>query len=754
MVKKFFGNMRYKYKLLINLIIVFFVPLISASVFFLSKIQDVEKTNYITSSQQLFQQSSYNMGLIFEEIHRISTHLLSNKDLKVKKQSITTTEKMAVCYEVDNYILNSSYLTDIALYSPAEDKLYFSAGTASPSLYFDQIYRYASFDSSDFYELTDRLSQPEGLPEQPCAIHASSQSFVTVFIPLANSYFSTAIYTIPSANITQTEQELLEDSQDVLEIYYNGMLIHSSAASGGDFSPKKSVYEQDYQEALQSYKTGDHLTLVYSAPDSLVQIVLERNLASLNQSVKNISLLYVILLAAFSLIGCGIIVLFWRDSYRPIAEVLHYTGSEPEQTKINEFDRVKNTLITIKNEQEKLNQNLETSLPAYRKSLLTALIKDEFDSLEEFNEKGKFADLYLHGRYLFILATSIVDSSQNGLTKKTAILEEILSYSEEHMPCGIICYGFVDKMNEKIIYVACSDRAEDEELHNNLLVFYNNLHEYFGFELNMGCSNLCEMTADLGKSYMEALTALDYRIVYGYGKIIYFSQIGVSGYSHNWYPEEMTRQFEIALKARNDEKVHMVLDQIMEYLHSNNTPVYVAKYVCYDLMRILADSLVVAQSLPYKKTIGYHNIMNIARLTSFEQITEILHQNVNSVLSVSIREQNETADRELKQQLEQYINLHYMDCNFSMTCLVDEFHVSESTMRKTFKSVMNMTFIEYLAEKRIEKAKELLTSTKLPLSSVAQQVGYLDTSSFIRRFKQKTGMPPGEYRMLNAQEDE
>ena len=139
--------MRYKYKLLINLIIVFFVPLISASVFFLSKIQDVEKTNYITSSQQLFQQSSYNMGLIFEEIHRISTHLLSNKDLKVKKQSITTTEKMAVCYEVDNYILNSSYLTDIALYSPAEDKLYFSAGTASPSLYFDQIYRYASFVS-------------------------------------------------------------------------------------------------------------------------------------------------------------------------------------------------------------------------------------------------------------------------------------------------------------------------------------------------------------------------------------------------------------------------------------------------------------------------------------------------------------------------------------------------------------------------------------------------------------------------------
>lgn len=749
---RFFRNMRYKYKLLASLIIVFFVPLIFTSAFFLSKIQAVERINYITASEQLFQQSSYNMGLIFEEIHRTSNHLLSNKDLKVKNRPITVIEKMEVRSEINNYILNSSYLSDLALYAPSEDKLYFSDGTSSPALYFGQIYQYRDFDSNGFYELVSGLSQPTGLPEQPCTIRAASQSLMTIFIPLSSSYFDTVIFTIPSAKIVQTEEELLDSSQDVLEIYYNGILIHSSTSSPEDFSAKESIYKPDYSQAVQSYVDGNHLSLVYSAPDSLVQIVLERDLSTLNKSVKNISLLYITLLAVFSLIGCCVIVLLWRDSYRPIAEVLHYTAEQPDQKNENEFDRVKKTLISIKNEQEKLNQNLETSIPAYRKSLLTALIKDEFDSLEEFNEKGKLASISLHGSHLFILALSIVDSSQNELTKKTRILEEIISYSEENIPQEITCCGFVDKMNEKIIYTACTELCETPELQEGLLSFHNRLHEYFGFEMNIGCSSLYDRAADLSKAYMEALTALDYRIVFGYGKIIYFSQIGLSSYSHSWYPQELTRQFEIALKCRNEDRVHMVLDQIMEYLHNNNTPLYVAKYVCYDLMRLLADSLVVAQALPYKKTIGYHNIMNIARLTSFEQITEILHQNVNFVLSSNVKEQNEAAGRELKQKLEQYIEKNFADCNFSMTCLADEFHVSESTMRKSFKSVMNMTFIEYLAEKRIDKAKGLLTTTKLPLNSVAQQVGYLDTSSFIRRFKQKTGMPPGEYRMVNRME--
>ena len=493
------------------------------------------------------------------------------------------------------------------------------------------------------------------------------------------------------------------------------------------------------------------MTLLYTPDDSLVQIVLHKELSRADFSVSSISYVYMMVLMIFFLIGCAAVVLMWKGNYKPVEEILTYLPGT-EQKRENEFDLVKNTLLTIKTEKEKMSQNLMDSIPAYKKQLLTSLLKGEFESIEEFNRKALKAGFCLKDENLFILAVSIVDADHPTNVRKTVILEKILLQSEKEMPEHVVCYGFVDMMNEKIIYVASTDFSGEEELGKPLIDFQCRMQESFGFELNIGCSKLYRGTESLSKAYMEALSALDYRIVYGYGKIIYFSQISLNNYSHNWYPEELTRRFRIALKMKDEEQVHGILDEIMEDLHHNNTPVYVAKYVCYDLMQMLADSLVVNKSLPYKKTIGYHNIMNIARVSNFEQITEILHQNVNYVLSMDVKEETEHVNQELKQHLEQYIEVNYSDSNFSMTSLVEEFGVSESTMRKNFKAVMQTTFIEYLAEKRISKSKELLSETDLPLSQIASEVGYQDTSSFIRRFRQKTGMPPGEYRILHKGE--
>jgi AraC-like DNA-binding protein len=43
-------------------------------------------------------------------------------------------------------------------------------------------------------------------------------------------------------------------------------------------------------------------------------------------------------------------------------------------------------------------------------------------------------------------------------------------------------------------------------------------------------------------------------------------------------------------------------------------------------------------------------------------------------------------------------------------------------------------------------AKELLSTTSLSVSEIAAKLGYFQTSSFIRKFKQSENMTPGEYR--------
>ena len=67
-------------------------------------------------------------------------------------------------------------------------------------------------------------------------------------------------------------------------------------------------------------------------------------------------------------------------------------------------------------------------------------------------------------------------------------------------------------------------------------------------------------------------------------------------------------------------------------------------------------------------------------------------------------------------------------------------------MSQLFKNQMNITILDYITDLRITKAKQLLESTTMPIDMIAEEVGYYNTNSFIRRYKQMTGTTPGEYR--------
>lgn len=72
--------------------------------------------------------------------------------------------------------------------------------------------------------------------------------------------------------------------------------------------------------------------------------------------------------------------------------------------------------------------------------------------------------------------------------------------------------------------------------------------------------------------------------------------------------------------------------------------------------------------------------------------------------------------------------------------------VTQEHLSRNFRSVMGVSLGDYLAEARCEKARILLASDTLGLKEIANQVAFENTSSFIRMFRQRTGMTPGEYR--------
>jgi YesN/AraC family two-component response regulator len=72
--------------------------------------------------------------------------------------------------------------------------------------------------------------------------------------------------------------------------------------------------------------------------------------------------------------------------------------------------------------------------------------------------------------------------------------------------------------------------------------------------------------------------------------------------------------------------------------------------------------------------------------------------------------------------------------------------LSESHFSTTFTKEVGETFTDYLTKLRLEKAKELITTTNMKLYEVCERVGYTNAEHFSRIFKKTVGCSPKDYK--------
>ncbi|HJQ37428.1 MAG TPA: AraC family transcriptional regulator [Thermoanaerobaculia bacterium] len=78
--------------------------------------------------------------------------------------------------------------------------------------------------------------------------------------------------------------------------------------------------------------------------------------------------------------------------------------------------------------------------------------------------------------------------------------------------------------------------------------------------------------------------------------------------------------------------------------------------------------------------------------------------------------------------------------------LAAELQVSRSHLFETFRRVEGKTIGAYIASRRLERARELLTRTAAPLGEIAAVCGFADQSHFTRVFRAESGETPAQFR--------
>ncbi len=94
--------------------------------------------------------------------------------------------------------------------------------------------------------------------------------------------------------------------------------------------------------------------------------------------------------------------------------------------------------------------------------------------------------------------------------------------------------------------------------------------------------------------------------------------------------------------------------------------------------------------------------------------------------------------------------LAWLHSHFAENCSIRELaameHLSESRYRSVFRKRTGLSPSEYRTALRMQHACELLSRTDNNIEVISGLCGYMDVLYFIRHFKQKIGVPPGEYR--------
>lgn len=148
------------------------------------------------------------------------------------------------------------------------------------------------------------------------------------------------------------------------------------------------------------------------------------------------------------------------------------------------------------------------------------------------------------------------------------------------------------------------------------------------------------------------------------------------------------------------------------------------------------------QKLAFK--MGTYKLMNVELHESWEKAADYLKELSEVIFALLGEKELKITDRALF-RVTDYIEKHLGE-DLPLKRLAEEGGFNASYLSRLFRQTFGETITDYILNKRMEKAKALLSSTEEKIIDISKSTGYISAQSFARAFRSYAGMSPIEYR--------
>ncbi len=650
------------------------------------------------------------------------------------------------------YQLSSGYLKDILFYTHGNTSICASSSTYSLDTYADSVNKMTGISPETFTKYLNETDSLVILPAHTEKMVGSPERKVVDFIyPLP--YLTAAPY---ATVLFKIDAETLQKAFHA-ENYANYAAVLPSGKervllAGSD------TYEEELQTLIDTYSFDDkqssfiaqlngqeYMVSYLRNPDKDILYLYILPSSSALEPVYRIQRTLYGVLAFMLLIECLLVFLVAYKNYRPIRslqEFLFKHYPEPpielprQSSTIENAEHLLNHMAVVHKD---LNEKLAVNQETLREAVLYKAVNGGFSSLDELNTNYENSGLLITNPYLRILMVQ-TSPHQDG---KSPMAAELLAILRSRLLNQQIYHCFFSAKNVFLI----ADSSGKGSIYREMLpsICLDLKQKLPHTEIYMGMSSSVADVSKLHMTYIEASAALDTALEKGIPDTpVFYSEIVSHKEIEQLYPYEEINELSRAIQENNKEKFQGLVSRISALLKTHQYNLILGKFVCYDVV-----SVILKATLQTGKGFSIINerapdIMGLSSSHSMEELLRILEDITQKTMQYL--DEKEQPNNNLMEQIIAIINANVFDYNFSVGQLADQFGISQNNLSQRFKRYLNQTPTEYINRLKMEKAKSFLSNTDMPLRMIVEKLGYSNESSFIRKFKDATGMTPGEYR--------